>query len=184
MKIFAVYVNVELTKKPDWLDEFRKKYDQPYDFHVTLKQPCFINEEKVSQLKELVGMFFNKPKVAEGKLRLVFDEVKVDKSENGHSIMLKAKQGESLATIQKDLCATLANYSNYVDARTEAFEKHFEPHITIARNLSDDPFKEAMRYLKGEIECKGEIQEAVLSVVNKISPEEAMNPLNQTRYKL
>jgi 2'-5' RNA ligase len=184
MKIFAVYANVTLTKKPEWLDGFREKYDERYDFHITLKQPCFINEAEIDRLKESVETFFRELKVPNGKIDLVFNAMKIDKDKKGHTIMLNAKPSGPLIATQRNLRSLLADYTSYVDTRTEDFEKKFVPHITIARHLGDDQFREAMQYMKSDTTCAGEIKEFVLSIVNEISAKEAKNPLNKTIYKL
>lgn len=46
MKIFAVYSGLKLSKRPEWLDDFRKKYDDPYEYHIILKQPSYIKKEQ------------------------------------------------------------------------------------------------------------------------------------------
>ena len=52
------YAKVELTKKPNWLDDFRSKYDEPYEYHVTLKQPCVIEEDLIPEIKAKLNTFF------------------------------------------------------------------------------------------------------------------------------
>jgi len=47
MKIFALYIKIQLDKNSEWLSEFRKKYDEPGDLHITLIQPRYIDENKV-----------------------------------------------------------------------------------------------------------------------------------------
>ena len=36
-KIFSITVEMDLIVKPDWLEGFRKKYDYPYKYHLSLK---------------------------------------------------------------------------------------------------------------------------------------------------
>ena len=52
-KIYAVWAKINLIKKPDWLSKYRKKYNNLYPFHVTLKQPCFIDNKKFNEIKNI-----------------------------------------------------------------------------------------------------------------------------------
>ncbi len=181
MKIFAIYSNVKLDKKPDWLDEFRKKYDKPYEFHITLKQPCYIEEDKVSELKEKISNFFNTSKY---KFEVVFDSIVSNRDEDGITIMLKANNVNDLVLFQKDLCTYLGEYTTYLKPKYKGYEKDFVPHITIARNISETQEMEAMKYLQNEFVCGGEINSVTLSIVNNNTPEESKNPANQSIYSL
>ncbi|MFA5987818.1 MAG: 2'-5' RNA ligase family protein [Candidatus Paceibacterota bacterium] len=183
-KIFAIYADIKLIKKPEWLDEFRKKYDKPYEFHVTLKQPCFVEEGKTVDLKQKVSDFFTAVNVEDHKISLAFDDLVVAEKDGVSTIMLKAHDVFVLADLQKSLCNTLAEYKNYVKPKSEDWEKNFDPHITIARNITKDQYQEATDYLKGNYVCEGIIESIILSVVKEDTPEEAKNPLNQTVYKL
>ena len=58
MKQFAVSASVRLTEQPVWLAAFRAKYNQRYDFHVTLKQPCSITEAEVPEVRRRFDLFF------------------------------------------------------------------------------------------------------------------------------
>jgi 2'-5' RNA ligase len=184
MKIFAIYTNLILTKKPDWLDKFRQKYDKSYDFHITLKQPCFIEEEKVPGLRQQVSSFFNSTHTQNHKIEIIFDDVLTDKGDDGVTVMVRAQNNPALVSLQKDLRSFLKDYDNYVKPKYKSYEENFEPHITIARNLSEDQFGEALMFLNGNIQCEGEISRIILSILNEITPEEARNPLSQTLYIL
>ena len=181
MKIFAIYSNIYLTNKPDWLDEFRKKYDKPYEFHITLKQPCYVEEDKIPELKEIVLNFINSSTISSKTIEIIFNEVVFDKDEEGTTIMIKANN-ESLTQIQKNLCASLLDYTDYVKPKYKNYEENFVPHITIARNLSEAQEGEAIKYLQNGFLWGGEINSFVLSVVSENTPEEAKNPANQNLY--
>lgn len=184
MKIFAIYTNLTLTEKPQWLDGFRRKYDKPYNFHNTLKQPCFIEEKKILELKNNTSLFFKSLKLKNHKIEIVFDEISTDKSKDGITIMLSSKGHSVLVDLQKDLINYLEQYKNYVKPKYQSYEENFNPHITIARNLSPDQFNEATKYLSGHYSCKGEITTVTLSIVDEVTPEEANNPLNQVNFLL
>jgi len=56
--IFSVYTNVEFIRKPDWLDDYFSRHnDQKYDFHVTLKQPCNVTADQVTEIKTKLQNF-------------------------------------------------------------------------------------------------------------------------------
>lgn len=59
MKIFAIYPRLNLTQKPTWFDGFRLKYDEPYELHITLIQPRYIDEQMVDGLRLRVSNFLN-----------------------------------------------------------------------------------------------------------------------------
>lgn len=180
MKIFAVYTNITLTKKPDWLDGFLEKY-QPRIPHVTLKQPCYIEEEHVSDLKQKVSQFISKCKM--GALQVVFDKVVYDKDKSG-TIMVCARNAERLIQFQKDLCLTLSEYSDYVELRRREYEKKFRPHVTIGDEIPEENYNESLGYLKDGCVCEGVIREVVLAVVNNMSAEEADNTKNKNIFIL
>ncbi len=58
-KIFHIAAELDLTKKPDWLDDFRVKYDKPYPNHITLKTNTFFDS---NDFKNLKNDFTNKKK--------------------------------------------------------------------------------------------------------------------------
>lgn len=182
MKIFAIYSNVNLTNKPDWLDEFREKYDKPYEFHITLKQPCYIDENQISELKDKIKNFFDNINMSKNKLEIIFDELLLDKDREEMTIMLKANDQSELIKIQKDLNNHLGEYKQYLKPKYQNYEENFIPHITIARNLTEPQELEAMKYLQKGFVCKGEINSVVLSIVNNNTLEEAKNPKNQNIY--
>ena len=182
MKIFALYTNLTLYQKPTWFDEFRVQYDEPCELHITLIQPRFIEEGDIPALKELVSAFFAKMPISAHKIDVTFGEVSV-KSGLG-AIMLVAKDGGTLARLQKNLRTLLSAYRTYTDPLTQSYEENFEPHVTIGKNLSEDRYQEALRILKGDVICVGIVDEIVFPIVRQTTLEEACNPANQTRYRL
>ena len=80
-KIYAVYCIVKLIKQPEWLDDFREKYDKAYDFHITLKQAAYIEDRQIGDIRKILdGIFddFEKNKV---NLEMVFDNLLLDEEE-------------------------------------------------------------------------------------------------------
>ncbi len=160
------------------------KYDKPYEFHITLKQPCYIEEDKIPKLKDKLSNFFKTINLSkQHTLKVIFDNVLLNKDEDGMTIMLKTSHDE-LIHMQRILHLHLEEYKNYLKPKYKIYEEDFIPHITIGRNLSEIQEKEARQYLQNDFDCTGEINSIVLSIVNNNTPEEAKNPENQNLYYL
>jgi len=179
MKIFALYTNVELVKKPSWLDDFLEKY-QPRGLHVTLKQPCYIEDEKVDELKREIFQFFQSHR---GAMYIAFDTLVYNKDQVG-AIMVCANDAPKLVQFQKDLCNVLPGYRNYVEKEREEYEKKFRPHITIGDEIADEEYGTCIGYLDEGCVCEGRITSVVLAVVNDMSTKESNDPANKTFYPL
>lgn len=180
MKIFALYTTVALIKKPDWLDDFLKKY-QLRGLHVTLVQPRFVEEEKIDKLKKKISHFFSER--AASSMSVVFDELIYNSSESG-AIMACARDAKNLIQLQKDLCLELAEYNEYVESLREEYEKNFRPHITIGDEIPQEKYQESLGYLKDGCRCEGAIQNVVLAIVRDMTTEESNNPANKIMYQL
>lgn len=180
MKIFAIYTNITLTSKPPWLDSFVLKYN-PWGLHVTLKQACSIEDREVSLLKKKVSRFFNEYK--SHPIVIACNHVERGNDEHG-PILVLAEKNEELMNLQSAICAALSDYSNYVDPDTEAYEKNFRPHITISYGIPANEYRECLKILKDGCTCTGIISEIVLSVLERVTVEQATNPANKTLYKL
>lgn len=185
MKIFAVYAKVELTQKPDWLDDFRAKYDEPYEYHVTLKQPCVIEEDLVSEIKAKLNTFFSNLKTPNHRILLTFDSLNVPMNvPDDICIMINATKVDEIYKLQKSVLSTLTEYNSYLDIKYKAYEENFNPHITIGRKLNQQSYAMASKELKDNYICEGTITQVVLGVVQNDNPTEANDPNNQTVYNL
>jgi len=180
MKIFALYTNIILTKKPEWFDDFILKYN-PWGLHVTLKQACFIEDEEIENLKEKVSQFFSQPRIQRKSIDITFDEV-LTGTQAQHAIIVIARHADELIALQKDLYVALSEYKKYVDPMSKEYEENFKPHITISYGIPNIEYAQALELLKGGCHCEGVIQEIVLSTVKEITLEEAKNPANKTIY--
>lgn len=183
MKIFVVTANVELTHKPTWLDDFRQRYDKPYHYHITLKQPCFVDNDKIDDIKTKLKSLFSDSTLKQ-KIDMNFDELKVSKDAPGGICIMLNATNQQVRKLQNEVVDTLSLYKNYYKTKYEEYEKQFEPHITIARDLNDEAFTAAQKELQGNISCKAVIDKIILTVVNNFGPEEANDPKNQTTYNL
>lgn len=180
MKVYAVYARVEIIDKPDWLEDFRRKYQNVYDYHVTFKQPAYIDEAQLSDIQQRLSRIFDGFPTSDHKIQVVFNQIEAD-SEDG-SIMIMAQRNQSLVSLQEKICTDLATYSNYMKPELKEYEENFRPHLTIAFDL-DDQFDQAVTDLGQEIRIIGRISEVVLACVNEITPREAKDPANQTIYR-
>ena len=185
MKVFAVYAKVELTKKPDWLDNFRRKYDEPYEYHITLKQPCIIEDGFVPEIKNKLNRLFSDLKNPNHKMVLTFDSLNIPMAaQYDICIMINATKVDEIKELQKCILSALCEYSSYLDIKYKAYEENFQPHITIGRNLNEQSFLSASKDLKQDFACEGAVTEIVLGVVENDTATEASDPNNQTVFYL
>lgn len=190
-KIFAIYGRVNFVKKPTWLDGFCKRYNQPYDYHITLTQCRFISDTDVSKLKEKVDKFFAPPagglSIPNHKIEVDFsipiiDDEGVEKDEA--CIMINAKNNNQLIQLQKNLVKLMVDYPNYYKSELEEYERNFQPHITVAMDLNKIRFDQAKKDFKEDFKCIGTIDEVILSIVKEITPDESKNKDNLRVYRL
>ncbi len=179
MKIFAIYLRLNLTQKPIWFDEFRLKYDEPYELHITLIQPRYVNEQKVDDLKLKVGKFLSENKFEESDKVINFDELVYDQENDGtYTIMLLTKKAQELFNFQKGLREVLKDFTNYVTKENIEYEENFRPHITIGRNIKSEVLNEAKQYFQSGFKVEGTLTELVLPIVKDLSDEERKTPDN------
>lgn len=190
-KIFAIYARVRLIEKPNWLDDFCKKYGQPYDYHITLTQCRFISDADIPKLKEKVDRFFAPPagglSIPNHKIEVDFSIPEIDDEgvEKGEGcIMINAVKNDELINLQKNLVELMVDHKDFYKPKYQEYERNFEPHITVAMDLDKEQFDSAIKDFRDDFRCVGVVDEIVLSIVNKISPEESNNPNNLTIYKL
>ncbi|MBP6945321.1 2'-5' RNA ligase family protein [Patescibacteria group bacterium] len=186
MKLFAVYSKVHLTQKPTWLDEFYKKYNPSSSgYHVTLKQPCYLKEEDIPNVKNQLAGLFNSAPIPSHEIILNFNDLAIDIGIGEFkSIMIHAEHQPSIHKLQKHILETLSTYKDYVDAESEAWEKNFKPHLTLASDINRTQYELALKELRNDYACKGVIQDVSLIIVEKMIPAEADNIKNQTIYRL
>ncbi|RJO60837.1 hypothetical protein C4544_04335 [candidate division WS5 bacterium] len=181
-KIYAIYAEVEVPKPDKWLTDFRKKYSEPYDFHITLKQPCNIQELDASKIREKLERFFKNPKKQES-FEVIFDYLFAPEQKS--CIMIGLKSGQNrIYDLQKELVDIVQDYSDYAEPKSEQWEKNFVPHLTIGDDLNDERHLEAIKDLPGKIEIKGLVKQIVLVVAKEARPEQSLNPNNLIKFGL
>lgn len=183
MKIFALYFRVNLVQKPEWFDNFRKKYDKDYDLHITLIQPRYIDELRLGELKQKISEFLNKNKLEIKDKIVEFNILVCDKKGSDANIfMLLVEKQNILVDFQKKLRDVLSDFESYVDDETKNYEVDFKPHITIGRDIADQDLLDVENYFESEYIIKGDIAQMVLPVVNDATIKEVTNSKNLTVY--
>jgi len=180
-KIYAVWAKIKLVEKPDWLEGYRKKYNNLYPHHLTLKQPCFIDESELPEIKSIVSKVFGGFNFPNHKIDVVFEKIVADREDK--SIMILAEKNQILMELQYKIRTALKEYSNYCKPETYEYETNFKPHLTITGDVGEK-FDEALKDVNKDTECIGEIKEIILSCVKENTPEEAKNPKNLTIFRL
>lgn len=186
MKIFALYLKVKLTKKPEWFDEFVKKYFEYIDFmHVTLIQPRYFDESEVAILNNKISEVLEKFIITEEDKKLYFDNLVVDKGpEMDYVFMVNSQENKFVNNIQRELRAALKGYDQYLKEKTKKYENDFMPHITVTDSLDDERKKEAVKYFDGDYKIEGVIEGLVLPTVKDTSFEERTDPNNLKIFML
>ena len=181
MKVFAVYANVELTYKPMWLDAFQTKYGSSHPYHITLKQPSYIEEDQIPHLQQQVAAFFSSFRVPDHTIAIAFDTVKDDATDG--SIILLGKQDKLLHGMQKKLVDVLGRYP-YYEPESVNWERDFRPHLTIAYDLVPELVDQAQSDVRQDDLPRGLITEVTLVVVSNDELHEAATPANLSHYSL
>jgi len=175
MKIFAVYSVVKFENNQTLLNNFREKYDEPYNAHITFKQPVYTDEAEIDNVKKILSKL-HKPK---SKIDIKLNSIK----ESAGLLMLEVKKNEMLADLQNRIMVLLSEHTNYVDATTKQYEINFEPHITVARNINKQNILLVKHELEKILPLKASVNSITLAIVSDISPKESRDHKNLTEYK-
>jgi len=185
MKIFAIYAKVELIKKPEWLDDFRIKYDKPYPYHLTLKPSTIVEDSEVSDIKNRLEKLFSNLEIPEHKILLEFNSLNVrHDTASDICVMINSNKNDEIIKLQKEILSVLDKYKNYRKEKYKGYAENFTPHITIGRDLNEESYQQALKKLEKDYTCEGIIEEVVLVVMNNATVAEYNDPSNQTFYKI
>lgn len=150
-KAFNIIANFELQIKPSWLDEFRLKYDHPYQYHVTLKNTTFIqagNEDQIqSELKEFISDW--------QPIEITFSDVIHNLTSRGECIMInyQGNKDTKIHQYQKQIHDKFSKYGSNIKQSYQDYETTFQPHITIGRYISPENFTLAWKEIES-YNCK------------------------------
>ena len=185
MKIFAAYLTIDLAEKPGWLDDFRKKNNAWFEFHITLIQPRYIEDDQIENLKARISEFLKDRQFSIDGKRLSFDEPVFDESPEGkYLFMWFAKENLKLTRLQKDMVDLLKDYDKFIDESTKEYETNFKSHITIAENIDADQKSKAEMFLSLNSRCEGIIKAMALPIIKNTSKEERENKDNIVLYEI
>lgn len=185
MKIFALYIKIKLTEKPEWFEEFLNKYFEPVSLHITLIQPRHIQDEQVAPLLSRVSEVLKKLNIKNEDKKVLFNNLEVEGgSDSEYTFMLHSHENNFLTTIQKELEVLVRDSYPLVKESHRAYEINFRPHLTIAADLSQSQKQEAEKCFTHEYRLEGTLDELVLPIVKDQSMEERTNPGNLNTFKL
>jgi len=54
MRDFSIFCDFDLSVKPNWLDSFRAKYDDPLPYHFTLKNSTYLENMSEEVIKSIL----------------------------------------------------------------------------------------------------------------------------------
>ena len=177
-KIFNIAVELDLIQKPNWLDDFRVKYDKPYPDHITLKTNTFFDSDDFENLKKDFVDIAQKYKT----INVIFDELYMGLGTKGECIMIKAQINKDLLDLQKEMSDKFSKYGQHITPLHEKFEKDFQPHLTIARQLTTEQLENAKKDLKPDLFCTALVKDLVLTAVENDRFEEWVNVKNKVRH--
>jgi 2'-5' RNA ligase len=165
MKVFGLGLFFELIKEPSWLANFRKRYDDPVGYHVSLKLPTYIDGVNLAKLKEVAKETAN----TSNPFTVDFDKYFFNKTSTGNLIMISARHNDNLVSLQKEVVKRTKSFGKTIKPYYEEFENNFNPHITIARKLDYNEFLEAKSGLKKPIYCQANIDKLRLHIMKKMN---------------
>lgn len=185
MKIFALYLRVNLAKKPQWFDAFREKNNGWFELHITLIQPRFVNDEEIPELKEKIQAILGRIKLIESDKTIMFDKpVFEELPDSNYLFMWFAKENIAITALQNELVGALSSYDNYCEEVTKRYEADFKPHITVVESIDAKQKIETEQKLLTDNACEGIVVDLALVIVKDRSKEERENPNNFTMYAL
>jgi len=179
-RMFNIAAEFGLTRKPDWIDNFRKKYDKPYHCHITLRTNSYFDYKNFKKLTANLNDVTRKYK----KIKVTFDKLLIAPGTRGECIMIKAVKNKEIYSLHREIANKFSKYGPHITTLHEKFDKKFIPHLTIARHLTAEQLKNAKKELKPDLLCTGVITELVLTTVKNDCFEEWGDPKNKLHYKL
>lgn len=164
MKLYLfVRADLHIMQKPEWLDGFREKYDEVFPYHLSLKRAVEIPESEIADAKEKARDIANHFKPFE----LTFNELFVGHTKNGYTLMVRAENEPVLHALRDQVFTTFKHYDTYYQPQHKGFDADFNPHVTIARHLSDEQLEKA----KSEVQEPINIVARIDSLQFEVTPE-------------
>lgn len=178
MKIFALYLRLNITQKPKWFDDVRAKYSSNSILHITLIQPRHIDENRIDSIKEIVKDTLEQVSTTDQDKRIVFSKTELEEDEGDYILMSFFEENKFIRDLQKDLREKLEEFNDYCDDKTREYELNFRPHLTIGSHIDFQSKENISKLISEDNRLKGNIRDLVLAVVKEQTVDEAENPGN------
>lgn len=183
MKIFAIYLRVNLTEKPTWFDSLREKYSSNSILHITLIQPRYIEDAEIDKLKNIVGSVLNNYRINDENKKLVFIDSSIEE-DNGKYLLMSFVRNKRIFTLQSILMNELKEFKDYCDDTTKAYELDFRPHLTVADLIDKSYTNEVSNLISKDYKLQGGVSDLVLAIVKEQSIVESENPENWNVFSI
>ena len=183
MKIFALYLRIDLTIKPAWFDRVRGAHASRSILHITLIQPRYVDESQIGELKNRVDRVLSVLKYNAEDKKIFFDRTEIEKKEDGQYLfMWFIKRSKFIVDLLKKLVEELKIFNNYCNEVTKEYESNFRPHMTVADMITNET--EIHELLLKDSACEGFSVDFVLPIVKDKSVEESENQNNFTVFNI
>jgi 2'-5' RNA ligase len=178
--LFQISADFALDEKPTWLADFRKKYDLPYDYHITFKTTTTFQDQDLDNIKKEIQTIAQNY----GPVEIVFDKLFIDSTSHGWYIMLAARPNAVLTKLQKEISQKFSRYGQHTNENNKQFERNFNPHITIGRRLTPPLLTQAKKDLGEDLLCQTTIKSITLTIAREDTFDEWSKPQNRIFYQL
>jgi 2'-5' RNA ligase len=142
MKDFSILCNLELLSQPDWLNDFRERYDEAHPYHVTLKNSTYLQKGSEEDIKTALHELL----MHYSPFKLQFKKVFNSLTKRGECIMIEVEKGLDLiklTQLQQEVRVAFARFGIHIKSSFLYYEENFNPHITIGRHLDSERFEHA-----------------------------------------
>lgn len=178
MKIFAIYLRLKLSSKPEWFDDLRNKYSSNNILHITLVQPRYIEESEIQNVKDIVDRVLKECHLKDIDKEVSFIKTEIEEDEGKYIVMSFIEKNEKIIDLQKRLVANLEGFNKYCSEVTREYESNFKPHLTVADQIEYSQKDGVMENLRDSSNFDGLIEDMVIAVVNRQTVSESENPDN------
>ena len=182
MKYIYISFEFKLENAPEWLNDFRRKYDDPLPFHITLKTISTTPVANLHKIDRFLSTLVSKCRPFDINFNKLYTG---SPTSNGFCIMVKAEPNTALNDLQSEISGFLSRYCEFAKPEYKTFEKNFTPHITIGRHLKQEEYDEALKIFKDkDVELRAILDTLVLKIVDEPEIDSWNDPENHTVYKL
>ncbi len=161
MKAIHITSDLELTL-PKELAEMFLKSSKLGVFHISYKMPCWVSEDYIDDIKQS----FNDVSGKIAAYCIDFDRYVVNKSDT-YTIMLGTKNKNDAAKAQRKILTSVNAYcQHHLKPNYLKYENDFNPHITIAYDVSDEELLSHLSKLVSPICIRAKVNSATLRITD------------------